>query len=83
MNLVKISSIGLISCILLGCSKPNIVYKTEYETVNVPVVITIDRPNRPVYSSKDSAPTYLIKLLEYTKTLEVLIDEHNTKGTKQ
>jgi hypothetical protein len=62
---------------LCGCSKPNIQHHIEYVEVKVPVVYKLDKPLRPEYTSKDTIPTYLLKVLEYTKTLEVIIDEHN------
>jgi hypothetical protein len=45
--------------------------------VDVPVAVKINKPDRPIYTSNDSMLTYLIKVIEYTETLEVLIDEHN------
>lgn len=66
----------------LGCSKqPKVIYETKYVKVNVPVVYKLDRPNRPSFDKTDSSPTYLLKLIEYTKRLEAIIDGHN-KGTE-
>lgn len=79
MSFLKIISISILLVLLVGCSKPQIMYRTEYVTVEVPVVYKIDKPTRPKYTSKDTAPTYLLKLMEYTKTLEVIIEEHNRK----
>lgn len=79
MSFLKRISIGILLVLLVGCSKPQIMYRTEYVTVEVPVVYKIDKPARPKYTSKDTAPTYLLKLMEYTKTLEVIIEEHNRK----
>lgn len=77
MTFLKIISIVLISAVLLGCSKPQVQHHIEYVEVKVPVVYKIDKPVRPKYTSKDTAPTYLLKVMQYTKTLEVIIDEHN------
>lgn len=80
MNLVRISIISLLFMLIIGCStKPTILYKTEYKEVKVPVIVKIDRPERPKYLSTDTNPSYLLKVLTYTKKLEVLIDEHNKK----
>lgn len=80
MNLVRISIIGLLFMLIVGCStKPIILYKTEYKEVKVPVMVKINRPERPKYLSTDTNPSYLLKVLTYTKKLEVLIDEHNKK----
>jgi hypothetical protein len=77
MTFLKVVSIALLSAVLLGCSRPQIQHHIEYVEVKVPVVYKLDRPVRPKYTSKDTAPTYLLKIIEYTKTLEVIIDEHN------
>ena len=74
----QIKLISMFLCLLLiGCSKPEIIYKTEYKEVKVPVVYKIERPNRPIFKSTDTTPIYLLKVLEYTQTLELIIDEHN------
>lgn len=77
MTFLKVVSIALLSAVLLGCSRPQIQHHIEYVEVKVPVVYKLDKPVRPEYTSKDTAPTYLLKIIEYTKTLEVIIDEHN------
>lgn len=74
------NSIFLLCFALIGCTKPQVQHHIEYVEVKVPVVYKLDKPVRPKYTSKDTAPTYLLKLIEYTKTLEVIIDEHN-KGS--
>ena len=80
MNLVRISILSLLIILIVGCStKPTILYKTEYKEVKVPVIVKIDRPERPKYLSIDTNPSYLLKVLTYTKKLEILIDEHNKK----
>ena len=30
--------------------------------------------------TEDTSPSYLLKVLEYVKSLEIIIDEHKTKG---
>lgn len=77
MTFLKVTSVVLLLTVLLGCSKPQIQHHIEYVEVKVPVVYKLDKPVRPKYTSKDTAPTYLLKVMEYTKTLEVIIDEHN------
>lgn len=77
MTFLKVTSIVLLLTVLLGCSKPQIQHHIEYVEVKVPVVYKLNKPVRPKYTSKDTAPTYLLKVMEYTKTLEVIIDEHN------
>ena len=77
---MKLISVCLLSMLCLsGCAsnKPEIIYKTVYQEVKVPVVYKIDRPKRPMYTSNDTAPSYLLKLRQYTMTLETIIDEHN------
>lgn len=67
----------LLFSLLLGCTskvQPEIVYRTEYQKVNVPVIQKLNRPNRPIYTDKDTLPGYLSKVLHYTKSLEVIID---------
>ena len=77
---MKLISISLLCCMMLmGCAKPQTVYITEYQEVEVPVVYKLQRPKRPVYLPTDTAPVYLLKVLEYTEALEVIIDEHNKK----
>lgn len=77
---MKVISMCILCCILLmGCAKPQTIYITEYQEVEVPVVYKLQRPKRPVYLSTDTTPVYLLKLIEYTRSLEVIIDEHNKK----
>lgn len=80
MTSLRVISVALLAMLLLGCSKPKVITKIECVEVKVPIVYKLDRPNRPQYSSKDSIHSYLLKILEYTKNLEVIIDEHN-RGT--
>ena len=78
MNLIRISVLGLLIALIVGCStKPTVIYKTEYKEVKVPVVYKIERPDRPIFKSTDTTHIYLLKVLEYTQTLELIIDEHN------
>jgi len=77
---MKVISTCILCCMLLmGCAKPQTIYITEYQEVEVPVVYKLQRPKRPVYLSTDTTPVYLLKLIEYTRSLEVIIDEHNKK----
>ena len=79
---MKLISICLLSILCLsGCasSKPEIIYKTVYQEVKVPVVYKIDSPNCRVYISSDNAPSYMLKLRQYIITLESIIDKHNKK----
>lgn len=77
---MKVISMCILCCMLLmGCAKPQTIYMTEYQEVEVPVVYKLQRPKRPVYLSTDTTPVYLLKLIEYTRSLEVIIDEHNKK----
>lgn len=64
----------LLMVLLMGCSA-RVVEKTVQ--VKVPIVVPINKPERPVYSKNDTTITYMIKVLEYTKILETLIKEHN------
>ena len=45
--------------------------------VKTPVIMVINKPNRPVFAKNDTTTTYMIKVLEYTRILETLINEHN------
>lgn len=79
MTLLRISLLCFIVALCLGCAKqPEVIYKTEYVEVSVPVVYKLDRPKRPSYTKTDTAPTYLLKLIEYTKVLEAIVDGHNS-----
>lgn len=60
---------------ICGCTKPSTV--TQY--VNIPVAMRIDKPDRPIYLANDNPATYLVKVLEYTKVLEILIEENNNQ----
>ena len=54
--------------------------KTEYVEVKVPVMYELKRPSRPKLTENQSIPSYLNKLLNYTKQLETIIDK--TKNNK-
>lgn len=74
-----VNRIILLICIFLllgslGCSTKYIEKPVE---VAVPTIIEIYKPTRPVYSKQDTTTSYMIKVLEYCKMLEVSIDEHN------
>lgn len=80
MNLlIRLFCISIFSIFLVGCSTktPEPIIRTEYVEVKVPVKIKLYRPDRPKYSSSDTTPTYLLKLIEYTSRLEIIIDEYN------
>ena len=78
---MKIISILILSLFLFGCAsvKPEVIYKTVYQEVKIPIVYNIDRPKRPMYTSNDNTLSYLLKLKQYIITLETIIDEHNKK----
>ncbi len=78
---MKLISVSLLLCMLLlmGCAKPQTIYITEHQEVKVPVVYKLQRPKRPVYLPTDTTPVYLLKLIEYTKLLETIIDKHSKK----
>lgn len=74
---IKLISIIFLYLLFTGCAKPEIIYKTEYKEVKVPVIYKIERPNRPTFESTDTIPIYLLKVLKYTQSLELIIDEYN------
>lgn len=78
---MKLISICFISCLMIGCSnvQPQVIYKTEYQEVKVPVMYDLTRPKRPKFTASDTAPAYLLKMRVYARTLEIIIDEHNKK----
>lgn len=80
MNLLNRIIINLILGIsLIGCASQKPMVKYEYVEVKVPVKPVINKPARPTYNKSDSIPAYLLKLLTYTKKLEVIIDENSVK----
>lgn len=70
----KLLTLILMAMLMIGCST-RVVEKPVQ--VKVPVVVPINKPERPVYSKNDTTITYMIKVIEYTKILETLIKEHN------
>lgn len=74
---IKLINIIFLCLLFTGCAKPEIIYKTEYKEVKVPVIYKIERPNRPTFESTDTIPIYLLKVLKYTQSLELIIDEYN------
>lgn len=80
-TVAKRISVLLLGLALMGCtaSKPRVITQTEIVEVKVPVVYRLERPDRPRFTSEDTVPTYLNKLVRYTEKLEVIIDEHNSK----
>ena len=84
MRSVSILAIVVILLSLLaGCATKEPIIRTEYIRVEVPVVYKLERPSRPEFTSKKSTPGYTSEVLNYSEMLEVIIDEHNTKGTNQ
>ena len=80
-SLIRLTSVAVLGLMLLGCSaKPRTITETEIVKVNVPVIYNLERPERPKFTTEDTSPSYLLKLLEYVETLEVIIDEHKAKG---
>lgn len=81
---MKISSVCLFLLLLVGCAKePQIVYKTNYQEVKIPVVYELERPKRPKYTINDTALSYLLKLKQYTITLETIIDKTKTNKERE
>jgi hypothetical protein len=64
----------------IGCSTTNSslppIVTTEYQVVNIPVIIPIDLPKKPILN-KQELPVYLSEVLIYTQMLETIIQEHN------
>ena len=80
-SLVRLTSVVVLGLMLLGCSaKPRTITETEIVKVNVPVVYNLERPERPKFTTEDTSPSYLLKILEYVESLEIIIDEHKAKG---
>ena len=80
-SLIRLTSVAVLGLMLLGCSaKPRVITETEIVKVSIPVVYNLERPERPKFTTEDTSPSYLLKLLEYVETLEVIIDEHKAKG---
>ena len=80
-SLIRLTSGAILGLMLLGCSaKPSVITETEIVKVNITVVYNLERPERPKFTTEDTSPSYLLKLLEYVETLEVIIDEHKAKG---
>lgn len=59
---------------MTGCSTKYVDRPVE---VKIPVIMVINKPNRPIFAKNDTTTTYMIKVLEYTRILETLINEHN------
>ena len=80
-SLIRLTSGAVLGLMLLGCStKPRVITETEIVKVNIPVVYNLERPERPKFTTEDTSPSYLLKVLEYVESLEIIIDEHKTKG---
>ena len=83
MRSVNILVLAIFLSLLAGCATKEPIIRTEYIRVEVPVVYTLERPSRPEFTGKKSTPGYISEVLNYTEMLEVIIDEHNKKGTNQ
>ena len=80
-SLIRLTSGAILGLMLLGCSaKPRGITETEIMKVNIPVVYNLERPERPKFTTEDTSPSYLLKILEYVESLEIIIDEHKVKG---
>ena len=80
-SLIRLTSVVVLGLMLLGCSaKPRTITETEIVKVNIPVVYNLERPERPKFTTEDTSPSYLLKVLEYVESLEIIIDEHKAKG---
>ena len=80
-SLIRLTSGAILGLMLLGCSaKPRAITETEIVKVNIPVVYNLERPERPKFTTEDTSPSYLLKILEYVESLEIIIDEHKAKG---
>ena len=80
-SLIRLTSVAVLGLMLLGCSaKPRVITETEIVKVSIPVVYNLERPERPKFTTEDTSPSYLLKVLEYVESLEIIIDEHKTKG---
>ncbi len=80
-SLIRLTSGAILGLMLLGCSaKPRVITETEIVKVNIPVVYNLERPERPKFTTEDTSPSYLLKVLEYVESLEIIIDEHKVKG---
>lgn len=71
--------LGSLVCLLLssGCTSKEVIYTPKIQEVYIPVATKLDRPSRPNYSKSDTVPSYLLKLIEYTCRLEIIIDTNN------
>ena len=73
---MRLISIIALILVVSGCATPreNVIIKTEYKTIEVPVMYHLERPDRPKRTSGMSIPEYLISVLKYTEKLEYIID---------
>ena len=80
-SLIRLTNVAVLGLMLLGCSaKPRVITETEIVKVSIPVVYNLERPERPKFTTEDTSPSYLLKILEYVESLEIIIDEHKAKG---
>lgn len=75
MNIVYNILLLLLVSNIIACG--NTKYITKHEEVYIPIRVKIDKPNRPIYEPTDNTYTYMLKVLDYTKVLEHIIDKNN------
>ena len=69
-SLIRLTSVAVLGLMLLGCSaKPRVITETEIVKANIPVVYNLERPERPKFTTEDTSPSYLLKILEYVESL--------------
>ena len=73
---MRLISVLALILILSGCATPkeNVIIKTEYKTIEVPVMYKLDRPELPEWTDDMSAPEYLAVVISYLRKLEHIID---------
>lgn len=69
MSKVVIGAVLL--CLCSGCCKPEVVYRTAYQDVLIPVRCEIAAPVKP--AKADNAALQIIDLINYTHELELTV----------
>lgn len=64
--------VSILALFLIGCSKPNVITRTEYKEVYIPVKCIKAMPKKPSY---DFTPAGAKALMRYYKTCEELLRE--------
>ncbi|AQW81362.1 hypothetical protein [Campylobacter pinnipediorum] len=59
--------------ILAGCADKQVIVKTEYKDVYVPVKCKVELPNKPAFDEKN--PQTAKELSKYYKQIEILLKE--------